>query len=100
MAYSWPKERRLIGKKTPRIDGPDKATGHAKYSFDINRPGMLHGKIFRSTYARWKIKGIDNAASQAVAGLKGVLVSGPCRTRVFVLWSAADGLRCAPVVER
>lgn len=47
MAYTWPKERRLIGTKVQRLDGPEKATGRAKYSFDINRPGMLFAKVFR-----------------------------------------------------
>ena len=36
MAYTWPKERRIIGTKVQRLDGPEKATGNAKYSFDIN----------------------------------------------------------------
>ena len=44
---SWPKKRRLIGTKVSRIDGPAKATGRAKYSYDINRPGMLHAVILR-----------------------------------------------------
>ena len=43
MANAWPKEPRLIGKKTQRLDGPDKATGRAKYSFDKSLPGLLHG---------------------------------------------------------
>jgi xanthine dehydrogenase YagR molybdenum-binding subunit len=74
MAYSWPKERRLIGKKTPRIDGPDKSTGHAKYSFDINRPGLLHGKILRSPYAHCKVMSLDTSAAEAMPGVKAVHV--------------------------
>ena len=38
----WPQQRRVIGTRVPRLDGPDKATGRAKYSFDINLPGLLH----------------------------------------------------------
>ena len=45
---SWPETTRLIGTRIQRIDGPDKATGRAKYSFDINRPRMLHARILRS----------------------------------------------------
>ena len=39
----WPAEdkRALIGKRISRVDSPLKTTGTAKYSFDINRPGML-----------------------------------------------------------
>src|SRR5260370_32588292 len=92
MAYSWPKERRLIGKKTPRIDGPDKTTGLAKYSFDINRPGMLHGKILRSPYAHCKIKSIDTAAAEAVAGFKAVHVIAPAGTELFYAGDEIVGL--------
>ena len=64
MAISWPKERRLIGTKDPRVDGPDKATGHAKYSYDINRPGMLHAVMLRSPHAHAKITKLDTAESR------------------------------------
>jgi CO/xanthine dehydrogenase Mo-binding subunit len=39
----WPAEdkRTHIGKRISRIDAPLKTTGAAKYSYDINRPGML-----------------------------------------------------------
>ena len=36
----WPTNRRVIGTKVQRLDGPVKATGRAKYSYDINLPGM------------------------------------------------------------
>ena len=36
MAIAWPKQRRLIGTEVQRVDGPDKATGRAKYSYDMN----------------------------------------------------------------
>jgi len=74
MATSWPKKRRLIGGKFQRLDGAVKATGKAKYSFDINRPGMLHAIMLRSPYAHAKIKSIDSAAAEKMPGVKGVHV--------------------------
>src|SRR6266849_3580491 len=70
MANTWPKERRLIGTKVQRIDGPDKATGRAKYSYDINRPGMLHGIILRCPHAHAKLKSMDTAAAESTPGFK------------------------------
>ena len=70
MADSWPKKRRLIGTKIKRLDGPDKATGRAKYSYDINRPGMLHGMILRCPHAHAKIKSIDTTAAEKMPGFK------------------------------
>jgi xanthine dehydrogenase YagR molybdenum-binding subunit len=72
MPNTWPKERRIIGTKVQRVDGPDKATGRAKYSFDINRPGVLHAMILRCPYAHAKVKKIDTSASEKVAGFKAV----------------------------
>src|SRR4051812_7182294 len=75
----WPKNRRLLGTKIKRLDGPDKATGRAKYSYDINRPGMAHGMILRSPYAHAKIKSIDTEAARKAPGVKAVLVIGAAK---------------------
>src|SRR5438552_15430195 len=72
MAISWPKERRVIGTKVTRLDGPDKATGRAKYSYDINRPGMLHAAILRLSYAHANIKTLDTSAAEKMRGVKPV----------------------------
>src|SRR5262245_42249135 len=74
MPTKWPEKRRLIGTKVQRLDGPIKATGKAKYSFDINRPGMLHGKILRSPHAHAKIKSIDVTPAEKMPGVKAVIL--------------------------
>jgi xanthine dehydrogenase YagR molybdenum-binding subunit len=71
---NWPKERRLIGKKHSRIDGPAKSTGTAKYSYDINRPGMLFGTILRSQYAHAKLASLDTSDAEKMPGVKAVHV--------------------------
>ena len=73
MATKWPEKRRLLGTKIKRLDGPDKATGKAKYTFDINRPGMLHGMILRSPHARAKIKTLDLTPAEKMPGVKAVI---------------------------
>ena len=74
--YDWPEasQRRLIGKRIKRIDGPVKASGRAKYSFDINRPGMLFGKVLRSPYAHATVKSIDTSEAEKLPGVKAVRV--------------------------
>src|SRR5262245_21227932 len=74
--YKWPEEgkRTHIGKRISRIDGQDKVSGKAKYSFDLNRPGMLCGKILRSPYAHAKIKSIDTSAAEKMPGVKAVQI--------------------------
>ncbi len=72
MATSWPKKRRLIGSKIQRLDGPAKATGKAKYSYDINRKGMLHAVLLRSPYAHAKIKSLDTNDAEKMPGVKAI----------------------------
>ena len=74
--YDWPPagERGLIGQRISRIDGPAKSSGRAKYTFDINRPGTLFGKVLRCPYAHAKIKSLDISAAKSVPGVKAVRI--------------------------
>lgn len=67
-----PEKRTLIGKRIDRIDGPMKATGAAKYSYDINRPGMLWAKVVTSPHPHAEVSNIDTSAAEALPGVKGV----------------------------
>src|SRR5258708_82157 len=42
--YKWPERgnRSLIGKGIPRVDGPVKVSGEAKYTYDLQPAGMLY----------------------------------------------------------
>src|SRR5438046_9573944 len=64
-------QRKLIGKRIDRINGPMKATDAAKYSYDITRPGMLWAKVVTSPYAHAEVSGIDTSAAEALPGVKG-----------------------------
>jgi xanthine dehydrogenase YagR molybdenum-binding subunit len=79
-AEGWPKKRRLLGTKIRRLDGPAKATGRAKYTYDINRKGLLHAKILRSPHAHAKIKSIDTTALRQVPGFKALVILGIAKT--------------------
>jgi xanthine dehydrogenase YagR molybdenum-binding subunit len=74
--YDWPAadERHLIGTRVLRVDGPPKASGRAKYTYDINRPGLLISKIYRSPYAHAKITAIDTSEAEKLPGVKSVRV--------------------------
>jgi xanthine dehydrogenase YagR molybdenum-binding subunit len=66
VAYNWPKfgEASVIGKEHDRIDGLEKATGAAKYTYDVNLKGMLFAKILGCPYAHCKIRSIDTSAAE------------------------------------
>ncbi|HVA72027.1 MAG TPA: xanthine dehydrogenase family protein molybdopterin-binding subunit [Candidatus Limnocylindrales bacterium] len=88
--YHWPPadHRALIGKREKRIDGPVKSSGRAKYSYDINRPGMLWGKMATSPYAHAKITKIDTSAAEAMPGVKAVVIMVPEGQEV--LWAGQE----------
>jgi xanthine dehydrogenase YagR molybdenum-binding subunit len=71
--YPWPEKPTIIGTKVSRLDGPLKATGRAKYPYDIKRPGMLWGKILRSPHAHARILAIDVSPAEKAPGVKAAL---------------------------
>jgi xanthine dehydrogenase YagR molybdenum-binding subunit len=71
--YAWPAKPALLGTAVKRIDGPDKVTGRARYTYDINRPGMIYGRMVRSPYPHAKIVSIDLAAAEKAPGVRAVL---------------------------
>jgi len=68
--YHWAPPHSSIGTHVKRLDGPDKVTGRARYTFDINRPGMLYGRIVRSPYPHARIVSVDMSAAQKAPGVK------------------------------
>ena len=66
-------ELSFVGKRVPRKDGTEKATGKALYTVDMVLPGMLWGKILRSPYPHAKILRIDTSRAERLPGVKAVL---------------------------
>lgn len=73
----WKKREnmRVLGKPHPRLDGPGKVTGAAKYAYDINLPGLLHGRIIRCPHAHAVIESIDTSAAEKLPGVKAVIMT-------------------------
>src|SRR6185295_11401200 len=53
--YAWPAKPVLLSTAVKRLDGPDKVTGRARYSYDISRPGMIYGVMVRSPHPHARI---------------------------------------------
>ena len=63
----------VIGKRVANVDGWEKVTGSARYTVDMELPGMLYGKILRSPHAHAKIVRIDTRRAEQLPGVKIVL---------------------------
>ncbi|WP_175950644.1 molybdopterin cofactor-binding domain-containing protein [Burkholderia sp. BCC0405] len=46
-----PAQYRIVGRSSPRVDLPAKATGQLTFVHDMRVPGMLHGRVVRPPYA-------------------------------------------------
>ena len=62
-----------IGEPLPRIDGPIKVTGAARYTADLRAPNMLHGAFVTATIPAGKVLAIDHNDALAELGVVRVL---------------------------
>jgi len=62
-----------VGKRVPKIDAVDKATGRAQYIQDLKVAGMLYGKILYSKYPHARIANINTSRAKALPGVRCVL---------------------------
>jgi xanthine dehydrogenase YagR molybdenum-binding subunit len=72
--FNWPATRTVVGTSVERLDGPEKVTGRAKYTFDVARPGMLYGRMVRSPHAHARVVAVDLSAARRAPGVKAALV--------------------------
>ncbi|MBE9569744.1 MAG: molybdopterin-dependent oxidoreductase [Proteobacteria bacterium] len=66
-------ELSVVGKGVPKVDGILKATGKAVYGADFSLPGMLYGKVLRSTVPHAKILNIDTGKALKLPGVRAII---------------------------
>ncbi|MGH2348533.1 MAG: xanthine dehydrogenase family protein molybdopterin-binding subunit, partial [bacterium] len=64
---------RTVGKPTKRIEGLEKVTGSARYTEDLDLPGMLHARLVLSPHPHARIVGMHRDAALAVPGVVAVV---------------------------
>jgi xanthine dehydrogenase YagR molybdenum-binding subunit len=75
-APPWPGNAGLnvVGKSAPRLDGRAKVTGAARYTSDLQLPGMLHARRVVSPHPHALVKRVDTRKAEALRGVKAVFV--------------------------
>ena len=63
-------EWKVQGTPVVHRDGRDKVTGRAKFAGDIRVPGMLYAKVLRPPAHGARLRSIDTAAAENIAGVK------------------------------
>src|SRR3989338_1049489 len=66
---------REIGRSMPRLEGVAKVDGSVEYIHNFRLPGMLHGRIHRSSIPHGRIVSIDATAALAVEGVHAVVTA-------------------------
>ncbi len=63
----------IVGYPAPRIDGAARVSGEARYTYDVQLPGMVYGRLVRAKQASAKITRIDVRKAKAVRGVVDVM---------------------------
>lgn len=63
----------IIGAAVPRIDGPLKTSGKARYAVDHDFPGLVHAVAVQATIGKGKIRNLDTAEAEKMPGVLLVL---------------------------
>lgn len=91
-ALKDPKDFRLLGKPTRRLDTPGKLNGSAKFGIDAQVPGLLVAVMARAPQPGTKATSVDDTQARAVKGVKNVITL-PSGVAVLATgyWAAKKG---------
>jgi len=70
VALKDPKDWKVIGKPTRRLDTPEKIDGRAVFGMDVRLDGLLTAVVAHSPVFGGKVKSFDDSAARAVPGVR------------------------------
>jgi len=75
----------VVGQRLPRVDGWAKVSGRAQYVDDLSLPGMLFGKLVRSTRAHARLRAVRTERALQLPGVVAAITGRdvPVRYSVF-----------------
>ena len=76
---TFPHAASIIGAAVPRIDGPLKTTGTARYAVDHDFPSLVHAVAVQSTIGKGRIRSLDVSAAEKMPGVLLILHHGNMR---------------------
>jgi xanthine dehydrogenase YagR molybdenum-binding subunit len=92
----WPEgPREIVGRPAARKTGLQRARGEARYTADIQLPGMLHAAVLRSPHAYARVTRIDLGPALAGAGVRAAV--GPGEANGLVEEAGYEGAPVAAV---
>jgi xanthine dehydrogenase YagR molybdenum-binding subunit len=74
---------RFIGQGLPRIDGPKKVSGVARYTSDNHFPGLVYAVPVTASIAKGRLAGLNIQAAEASQGVLAVFHQGNLAGKLF-----------------
>lgn len=71
-----PKDFRIVGKRTKRLDTPMKVNGKAEFGIDVKLPGMVYASLEQSPVIGGKVVNFDASKAKAMPGVIDVVQAG------------------------
>ena len=84
-----------VGQPIPRVEGPEKVQGLTKYTADLNRRGILWGKVLRSPLPHARVLNINTSMAKNLLGVKAVITAHDVNNRLV-----GASLKDMPVLAR
>jgi isoquinoline 1-oxidoreductase subunit beta len=93
-----PSEFRILGKRMPRVDTPDKVSGKAVFGLDVRVPGMVYAAVARCPVFGGRVKAFDPAPALAVPGVQRVVqISSGVAVVAERTWAAFQGKKALKI---
>ena len=73
VAIKDPKDFTIVGKRTKRLDTPDKINGQAQFGIDVTLPGMVYAALEQCPVIGGKVKSYDDSKAKSMPGVLAVV---------------------------
>src|SRR6059058_4585153 len=91
-------EFRILGRRTPRLDTPEKVSGEARFGLDVRAPGMVYAAVARCPVFGGRVKSFDPAPALAVPGVQRVVqISSGVAVVADRTWAAFAGKKALKI---
>ncbi len=69
VAIKDPKDFTIVGKRTQRLDTPDKVNGRAEFGIDVKLPGMVYAALEQCPVIGGTVKSFDGTKAKSMPGV-------------------------------
>lgn len=94
-----PRDFRIVGKRTRRLDTPAKVNGTATFGIDVKVPGMVYAALEQPPVIGGKVRSYDATAAKAMPGVLSVVQIPDGVAVVADSWWRANKARKALKIE-